>query len=442
MKKRIIISLIIILSIALFGCERKSLEKDNIKNTNDNYKKEIIIANLKLLQEKFQEESEISDSKNYKTNMNYKTIVNIGNDAVPILIDMYKNKELDESSSYIAAEAIQEITDCNIEKKYNLDWDSPEEFFKIWGNIPNIEEKKLKSLSTDVVILFNKYPDMADIISKSNIKLPELENMIPQGITIVKDYFIITTYDKSGESNSKCFVLSKNGELKNIVTLDTNSHVGAISYDPINNLLWTPEHNGILNAYNADDFFTQEEVSYKYSFDDVGDRLKNYENKLKSLIAYLCIKDNKIFIGSFDDTDKGIVKEYEIINNEDGSISLNYLKEFKVPPKVQGIEFYEYNNDTYMILSCSYGRFSQSNLNIYKYDEEILDYGSSLIKKITIKLPPMLEQVTSVSNNLYVLFESKAKEYDNCLEKISDICVFDLNKIISKWNEKIEKVIE
>lgn len=441
----LVLFIVIFFSMNNFGLSG-AIEGEAVKLST----KEIIINNLKVLQEK-----NSSDDKkyNYKEDKKYKEIISYGNEAIPIIMELYKNNELDNSIGTIAAEVVQEISDLNIKQEYDIEWDNPNQFFKVWEGIEKTDEESREKLSKDVITLLNKYPDLATTIHKSNIKLPELEHMIPQGLTLTKENIIITAYDKTGDTNSKCFILTKTGKLINTVTLDNNSHVGAIAYDEVNNLFWIPVHDGELNAYDADDFYTKTEVTYKYTFDNVGDRLKNYENKLKSLIAYLTIQDNKLYLGSFDDTDKGLVKVYDINTSELGEITLTYSKEFKVPPKVQGIEFYNYKDETYMLLSCSYGRFNPSYIHIYKYNDDTLDYGNSLIKKVTLKLPPMLEQVTKTQNRLYALFESKAQEYNDCLEKIGYICIFDLDKIFAKWDlieqdkaieetETIEEVIE
>ncbi len=439
MKKIAFILLMICFSMIIFGCQKKEIKITNSEEPiYEINKKEIIVANLKLMQEGIKDEA----NNKYKKSMNYKTIVNLGEEAVPILIDMYKNNEIDEATSKIVTEVIQDIRNCNLKEKYNLEWKNSKEFFKILDNINKTDEANLPNLTTDVITLLDKYPDLADSIIKSNIKLPDLDNMIPQGITLMDNYILITAYDKTGQSNSKCYVLSLKGKLINTVSLDTNSHVGGIAYDSINNLLWIPDNDGKLNIYDAQTFLTEKEVTYIQQFDNIGKRLKNYENKLKNLIAYLCIKENKLFIGSFDDKEKGLVKEYEIIRNKENEIELNHVKEFKVPPQVQGIEFYIYNEETYLLLSCSYGRFNSSYLHIYKYNEQTLDYGSSIIDKVVLRLPPMLEQITIKSNMLYTLFESNAKEYDNCLEKISGICIFDLEKIISRWSFNEEPLQE
>ncbi len=439
--KKVMFIILILFIIVLFSMNKFGLSGTMEEEVIELSSKEIIINNLKSLKEKNNNEN---NEFNYKEDKKYQEIISLGAEAVPILMELYKNKELDDSTGVIAAEVIQEISDFNITKEYDIEWDKPEQFFKIWSGIEKTDEETREKLSKDVITLLDKYPDMATTIHKSNIKIPELEHMIPQGLTLTKEHIIITAYDKKGETNSKCFVLTKTGKLVNIVTLDNSSHVGAIAYDKENALFWIPENDGRLNAYNVDEFYTKQEVIPKYSFDYVGDKLKNYENKLKNLIAYLTIKDNKLYLGSFDDKEKGLVKVYEIIKDDLGEITLNHLKEFKVPPQVQGIEFYESKEETYMLLSCSYGRFNPSYLHIYKYEEEIQDYGNSLIQRVTLKLPPMLEQTTKTQNHLYALFESKAKEYDNCLEKIGYICVFDLDKIFSRWDEleKTEEITE
>lgn len=433
--KKVIKSLIYVIPILsliiIFNMNNFSLSKI-INQTEKNLStKEIIINNLQELKNKNKEDFEYD----YRKDKKYKEIINFGEEAISIIQDLNKNKELDESTGHIAVEIVQEISNYNLKEEYDLEINNPEQFFKIWNSIKRVDEQNRKNITKDVLILLDKYPNMATTIYKSNIKMPELEQMIPQGLTITQKNIIITAYDKTGETNSKCYILNKKGLLEKIVTLDTNSHVGAIAYDKINNLLWIPVDDGHLNAYDLNEFNTKNEVKYKYSFEDVGDHLKNYENKLKNLIAYLCIKDNKLFIGSFDDKEKGLVKEYEIIKEKNNEITLNYLKEFKVLPQVQGIELYEYKDESYLILSCSYGRFNSSYIHIYKYKEDTTDYGSSLIQKVTLKMPPMLEQITKEKKSLYILFESNAKEYSNCLEKIEYICVLDLDKIFAFWDE-------
>ena len=62
----------------------------------------------------------------------YKNIVNLGKDAVPVLEDMYNKGKLTGVNAYLSALVIQDITKCNLNEKYNLDWSTAEEFYDLW----------------------------------------------------------------------------------------------------------------------------------------------------------------------------------------------------------------------------------------------------------------------------------------------------------------------
>lgn len=290
-------------------------------------------------------------------------------------------------------------------------------------NEPLINEKLLPLLA--------KYPDFAEIVKRANINIPIFDEMIVQGITLMDDYILITAYDNKNIELSKCYVLNKRGEIVNTVSLESNSHVGGITYDKNNKFIWIPGNEGVLNAYKSVDFLTIQNVLPVYQFNDVSENLKNYQDSSKKEIAYLCIYNNYLYIGSFSYKGKGLVKQYEI-RGENGEIDLNIVNEFFVPSQVQGISFFQYDNDDYLILSKSFGRNNTSYLQVYEYVNDIKDYTLSDIKSVSFKLPPMLEQITVDGNNLYALYESSALKYKDCLDKIEDICILDLKKIISK----------
>lgn len=436
--KKSINFLLIIFIITILSMNNFGLSGDFESDLKFFTQKELISDYLKTLKESR------TINEEYTKNENYQKIVNLGEEAIPILIEMNKNNELDEETGLIAADVIQDISKINIEEEYNLNWNKPEEFFELWdsvhGESSNTNKPNEILQNEKVIKLFEKYPDFAENIKRSNIDMPLPGEMIPQGITVYKEYFIITSYSQDNK-NSKIYVLNKKGHIVNEITLDTNSHVGAISYDEKNNLLWIPENDGLLNAYDAENILKEKEIEYKYQFDNISTGLTYYLNKLKKEIAYLCVKDNYIYIGSFDDKETGLIKQYEIVLNELNEIELVFIKEFKIPPKVQGLEFVKVEDESYMILSISYGRKNSSFIYIYKYDDETLDYGNSSIKKVVLKFPPLLEQVVLSKDNLYSIFESNANEYSNCEEKVGTICIFDLNKIIAKWHN-LEKTEE
>lgn len=280
----------------------------------------------------------------------------------------------------------------------------------------------------EIKINLNKYPKLNNIIEYSDIEIPNQNNFIPQGIAVIKDIIYITGYYENN-TNSKCYLIDKKGNIINTVTLDTNSHVGSIAYDKINDLIWIPDNNGILNAYNPNDFISSTKVKSQYQFNNISEYLEHYKNDNEYLIAYLYVYDKYLYIGNFSINKTCTIKKYEIIK-DNNKVTLKYINKFKVPKKTQSILFMKENNKTYMILSNSYGRRKPSYINVYKYNDEIKNYNGLEILKI--KAPPMLEQINIYNKSLYFLFESNATKYWNCPEKVEYILVGNSYKLLNR----------
>lgn len=125
MKKIILISLCCVLF--LYGC------RNNQKlNNNTEELEKTITFNLNKIGESSNATS--SNPYDYTDNEYYKNIIALGTDAVPVLESMYKNGKLSGVNAYISALAIQEITNCNLYEKYDLDWSTAEEFYTLWEN--------------------------------------------------------------------------------------------------------------------------------------------------------------------------------------------------------------------------------------------------------------------------------------------------------------------
>lgn len=73
-----------------------------------------------------------SNPYDYTKNEYYDNIVKLGEYAVPVLESMYKNNKLSGVSAYLSALVVQDITGCNLNERYNLDWSTAEEFYNLW----------------------------------------------------------------------------------------------------------------------------------------------------------------------------------------------------------------------------------------------------------------------------------------------------------------------
>lgn len=273
--------------------------------------------------------------------------------------------------------------------------------------------------------ILKRYEKFNSIIYNNSYSLPLEDGRIPQGVTIVDKYIFITGYYEN-KNKSDIVIIDLEGNFVNKVKLDTNSHVGSIAYDSINNLIWIPGNNGRLLAYNKDDFLNNKEVHNIINIDYVKDRLYDYKYSNKYNIAFLTVDNEYIYLGSFNQHKKCLVKKY-FINNSDG-IKLEYVNEFNMPSRVQGLSIYHDNNKTYLVTSNSYNRYEKSQFKIYEYDDSIKDYSNMSIKRYTI--PPMSEQISVKNGYGFLIFESGATKYKDAKDKVKDIIIIDMNKAL------------
>ena len=283
-------------------------------------------------------------------------------------------------------------------------------------------------IDDNIINLSNDYPLFINNLINANIKMPIIDNMIPQGLAVTSDNYIVTYYDELQEKSSLVDLLDFEGKIINEKKLNNKSHVGGVAYDSKRELVWIPGENGILNVYNYNDFFNNVELIPQYIFTNLSDDLINYKNNNEKEISFLTINEDKLFIGNFSLKNSGKIKEYQI-NDNNSNIKLTFIKEYSSLNYIQGMTFYNINDKQYLILSHSYGRNNNSKICIYEFDENKNSISEMTnIKKVI--LPPLLEQISIKDNYLYLIFESGSKKYQNNLIIISEICVININRLI------------
>lgn len=110
--------------LCLCGCTNN--QKADFNYTNEEQIEKEIATNMEQIAKVTDKTS--SNPYDYTKNEYYKNIVNLGKDAVPVLEDMYNKGKFTGVDAYLSALAIQDITQCNLNEKYNLDWSTAEEF--------------------------------------------------------------------------------------------------------------------------------------------------------------------------------------------------------------------------------------------------------------------------------------------------------------------------
>lgn len=240
---------------------------------------------------------------------------------------------------------------------------------------------------------------------------------VPQGVCNVNEFTLVSCYDGNKEKSPRVLIIDSIGNKRWIdLDLPTNTHVGGITYDPINNNIWITGSDGEVGIYSYNSIINNNGKPAKAISNIQGNVMNANGNKVASYTTYY---DGKIYVGSFNENDKGDVKEYTI--GQDGR-SVVLTNEFTVPNKAQGISFTKQNGKTYMAVSCSYGRFNDSSLELYEYS------GGNINKIDDIKMPPMLEQVTfNEDGTLKCVFESNAKKYDDATVKIPSVCSLNIS---------------
>ena len=261
-------------------------------------------------------------------------------------------------------------------------------------------------------------------------------NYVPQGIALVGDYVLTSNFDYYKDKNSMICVIDKDGKLVHKCMLDHDAHVGGIAYDEVNGLLFVTGYSGYILAYDIEDILHKDKVTAKYSNINVGDGLSNYVYPWVNSASFISIHDNELLVGNFSLRNTGKVKRYKysIVDDE---IQLEYVSSFKIPDMVQGITFYKKDDKEYIIFSRSYGRDCPSVMQIFRYSEDIKNYGDEKLVSSSLRLEPMLEQITSRDNNIYALYESNARPYTvNQDTEFDSIPVIDADSLVKKLELK------
>lgn len=263
-----------------------------------------------------------------------------------------------------------------------------------------------------------------------NLFLLSLEDdLIPQGICSICSYIFITCYTTS-HNFSRVLIYDLEGKLFNTVVLDNKSHVGGIGYDSFHQLLFICDSHGTVSSYSFREFIQgnlKSKKSYLVADDSLGGSILKEEGRV--VCSYLTCFQNKLYVGSFNKRENGLVKVFNIVRKREG-ICLEFIKEFSVPSKIQGIQFYQDVSNLYLLLSRSYTRVKDSEILLYQYLDDINHYITPFF---SFSLPPMLEQITLYqSKNLLLLFESCAKKYRyNAKIVVDHVVSLDLQRVIS-----------
>lgn len=175
------------------------------------------------------------------------------------------------------------------------------------------------------------------------------EKYIVQGYTVIDDEIVISAYNPGDPS--KLYFYDKNKEkFKRSVTLNSKAHVGGVTYDDKNKIIFVTGSLGRVMSFNKKDL---KPIKNNIS-------LEGITNINMATIYY---HNKKLYAATFGIRGKLFEIEYEYNKEE---ITLKSIKQiFKTGLATQGIAFYK----NYLVVSSSYGKGVKSKLSIYDKDK-------------------------------------------------------------------------
>ncbi len=288
-----------------------------------------------------------------------------------------------------------------------------------------VDNSELEELSAAekrkfIQTIISDYPQFASMLTTKTQYLGPLDSYVPQGVCNVNNLTLVSCYDGNKQNSPRILIIDPDKGRRWVdLDLPPNTHVGGIAYDPVNYNIWVTGDNGEIGCYSYSSIIYNDGKAVS-PISSIDCNITNENGEKVS--SYMTYYDGKIYVGSFNKSIPGNVKEYTIDSR--GS-SLSLTNEFIVPPKVQGLSFTKQNDLTYMAVSCSYGRKNDSSLKLYKYD------GRTINNISDIKMPPMLEQVTfNKDGTLKCVFESSAEKYEGATVEIPTVCSLDISSCL------------
>lgn len=296
----------------------------------------------------------------------------------------------------------------------------------------------------------------------TNIAGENCEDMVPQGICQMGDYTIISAYCYKHGHKPVLYAVKYGNVVATLVLPYSNyMHAGGIAFD--GTYLWIA--NGQTNYGESARFGDESKRMYYIKKNVLEKAISSCEkeksksftlpvscaNQYVSLLydpAFCTFFEGYLWCGKFSSTGVDMMYEYKIDKSIDNSPKLINVGDMQVPRATQGITFYRYNKEVYLITSNSWKRKPngskdkkfEHSLIVYKpydYDSENKKGGNSRDfhkggRVCDITIPYMSEQISEKSSSLFVIFESYANEYRDAVEGnnlCSKYCLLDFYKV-------------
>lgn len=238
------------------------------------------------------------------------------------------------------------------------------------------------------------------------------DNYVVQGFCIANDYCLVTAYNKFG-ARSRVYLYEKTGVFKKYVDLDNSSHVGGISYDYLNNIIYITGSLGKINAYDYYELISGNIVKYDSDI-DISSVIEGTVSA-----ATLYFYNNKLYVCTFEGIGKMVIFDLEVSKNKIIVVDKKLIN--NLPSAIQGICVFKKDDKLYYLFSQSY---SKLNSCIKLFDSKFSFLGQTKLKEIGIEGIDI-----DYSGNICSIFE-------NGIDKIKKVHISELTHRISNSLEK------
>ncbi len=272
-------------------------------------------------------------------------------------------------------------------------------------------------------------------IDQTNIRNEEICNgMTPQGLCVADEYLMISAYDnsldvqpvsQSGELNRQKSVLYvmdvETSRYLATITLDTTCHVGALAYNAEDEIIYLADSdNGVVQKLSMDKVIQWVEES-----EDAHSEVFYFEEDAISTQGYcpsfLSFYEGYLYVGQFVKEDSEQENPSRIVVfDTDGNLVLE--DGISVPYYAQGVSFAEWDNETYMLVSASYGRNRLATLSAYQMEKDEEGVLQLQQKIGEISCPNMSEDIDIQGDCIYICYESASNRYRLSLDNHGTSC--------------------
>ncbi len=250
-------------------------------------------------------------------------------------------------------------------------------------------------------------------------------NQCPQGICIVDEYIVITSYGIDTDAlGTMAFYRMSTGEHVKTFGMDSRSHLGGIAFDGKN--LWICNSNNHELERISLSFLKKIISVSSQNFIDISDCFDRYP--VDTIPSCICYYHGKLYVGSHRILTTGYAYEYAYQEQKN---CLVYENKYRIPAKTQGIFV---NDKDQIYVSSSYGRTRASHL--YLFDSFRQMDASPKNPNAIIQMPPGAEGGYVFQGFIYLLFETACSKYyegsdggGNCPYPIDKVLVINEESI-------------